>query len=141
VTLTLALALTLAQPSLAPPPLPGPSTGFRLVPDDGLVTRILALDRQLRTPPPTWAAPLTGAGLGLGALTFSLAAVGLSSRPTVTATLFLVLGALLGSLASIGGTVAGLVGYGEAVRRAELDERRQRLVDELARRSTPTPGG
>lgn len=133
--LALALALTLAQPSLVPPPLPRPSPSFHVVPDDGLVTRILALDRQLRAPAPTWAAPIAGAGLGLGALTISLAVVGLRGRPTVTATLFLVLGVLLGSLTTIGGTVAGLVGYGEAVRRADLDDRRQRLIDELERRA------
>ncbi|MBL8917937.1 MAG: hypothetical protein JNJ54_03680 [Myxococcaceae bacterium] len=138
--LAVALALALAQPSIAPPPLPLPSpSGFQVVPDDGLITRILALDRQLRAPAPTWAAPVAGAGLGLGALTFSLAAVGLMNRPTVSATLFLVLGVLLGSLTTIGGTVAGVVGYGEAVRRAELDDRRQRLVDELERRAGVRP--
>lgn len=139
--LAVALTLSLAQAPLAPPPLPGPGTGFRLVRDDGLATRILALDRQLRSPGPTWAAPIAGAGLGLGALTFSLATIGLSNRPTTVATLFLVLGALLGTLTSIGGTVAGLVGYGEAVRRAQLDDRRQRLLDELERRATEQPGG
>lgn len=137
--LSLALTLATAQPGLlTAPPVP-PVEGFRLIEDrDGLVTRILALDRQLRAPGATWAVPAAGIGLGLGALTFSVAAIGFLGGTTTTAGVFLGLGALVGVVATIVGMVAGFFAYADALRRAQLDERRQRLIDELERRARPT---
>lgn len=136
--LSLVLTLATAQPGqLTAPPVP-PVDGFRLIEDrDGLVTRILALDRQLRAPRATWAVPAAGVGLGLGALTFSVATIGLMGRPSTAAGVFLGLGALVGVVATIVGMVAGFFAYADALKRGQLDERRQRLIDELERRAQP----
>ena len=78
-TLTLALLIISAQPMLAPP-LPAPTTGFRLLPDEGLASRILAMDQQLRAPAPTWAAPATGVSFGVSALTIGLSVFAVTTR-------------------------------------------------------------
>lgn len=128
--LTLALTLATAQFSPSAPPL-----GLRLIDSsDSLLVRIMALDQQLRAPPPTWAAPLSGAGLGVAALTFGLTAIGVSTGATGIVVLVMVLGTMLGIVGLIGGVVAGVYGFAEAARRAELEERRERLLEELDRR-------
>ncbi|MBE2251215.1 MAG: hypothetical protein IAE78_16870 [Myxococcus sp.] len=134
----LSLALSLCTAQLLAPPLPA----ARLVDErDALVVRILALDQQLRAPAPTWAAPLTGGGLGVAALTFGLTALGVSTGATGLAVAFMVLGSMLGVVALIGGIVAGLYGHAEAVRRAQVEERRERLLQELERRSATSAAG
>jgi hypothetical protein len=128
--LAFALTLATAQFESSTPPL-----GLRLVDEgDSLLVRIMALDQQLRAPAPTWAAPLSGAGLGIAALTFGLTALGVSTGVTGAVVLVLVLGTLLGIVALIGGIVAGVYGFAEAARRAQLEERRERLLEEFDRR-------
>ncbi|MDP1918770.1 MAG: hypothetical protein Q8L14_21155 [Myxococcales bacterium] len=128
----LAFALTLATAQFSPT---APPVGLRLIDaSDSLLVRIMALDHQLRAPAPTWAAPLSGAGLGVAALTFGLTALGVSTGATGIVVLFMVLGTMLGIVGLIGGVVAGVYGFAEAARRAELEERRERLLDELDRR-------
>ena len=131
----LAFALTLATAQFGPS---SPPPGLRLVDaSDSLLVRIMALDQQLRAPAPTWAAPLSGAGLGIAALTFGLTALGVSAGATGIVVLFMVLGTMLGIVGFIGGVVAGVYGFAEAARRAELEERRERLLNELdLRRAT-----
>lgn len=133
-TLTLSLLIITAQPMLAPP-LPAPTTGFRLLPDEGLASRILAMDQQLRAPAPTWAAPATGISFGVSALTIGLSVFAVTTQVTGIAVLFVVLGVMTGIVAAIIGMVAGFFGWGDAVRRAQLQERRDRLLDELEKRS------
>jgi hypothetical protein len=128
----LAFALTLATAQFSPA---DPPVGLRLIDaSDSLLVRIMALDQQLRAPAPTWAAPLSGAGLGVAALTFGLTALAVSAQATGIVVLFMVLGTMLGIVGFIGGVVAGVYGFAEAVRRAELEERRERLLEELDRR-------
>ncbi|MER2563347.1 MAG: hypothetical protein ABTQ32_21645 [Myxococcaceae bacterium] len=133
-TLTLSLLIITAQPLLAPP-LPAPTTGFRLMPDDGLASRILAMDSQLRAPAPTWAAPAAGASFGVSALTLGLSVFAVTNHITGIAVLFVVLGVMVGVIAAIVGIVAGFFGWGDAVRRAQIQERRDKLLDELDKRS------
>jgi hypothetical protein len=128
--LAFALTLTTAQLGPSTPPL-----GLRLVDEsDSMLVRIMALDQQLRAPAPTWAAPLSGAGLGVAALTFGLTALGVSTGATGAVVLVMVLGTMLGIVALIGGIVAGVYWFAEAARRAQLEERRERLLEELDRR-------
>lgn len=128
----LSFALTLATAQFGPttPPL-----GLRLVDEsDSLLVRIMALDQQLRAPAPTWAAPVSGTGLGIAAVTFGLTALGVSTGATGLVVVFMVLGTMIGIVGLIGGIVAGVYGFAEAARRAQLEERRERLLEELDRR-------
>lgn len=148
--LTVALITTLAQP-LTPPPSPPPGSFFatglptaRLVDDrDALLSRIMAIDHQLRQPAPTYVGPLVGGGLGLAGLTFGLTVLGISLKATGIVVALMVLGTMAGVVGLIGAVVAGIYGWGEAVRRAQMDERREKLLEQLdqslSRASAATP--
>lgn len=136
-TVAVSLWLVLSQaPYQYPPPLPG------FVAYDNrqsMVARIMALDAQLRTPAPDWAAPVVGIGLGISAVTFGLTAYGLATNAGPVATIFMVLGTMLGIVTGIAGITAGFVGHAEALRRADTEARRERLMRELELKSRDGP--
>lgn len=139
-TLAISLWLVLAQPGLTyqsyAPPLPG----VRVYDDrQSLVARIMALDAQLRTPTTDWAAPLIGIGLGLSAVTFGLTAYGVATNAGPVATIFMVLGTMLGIVTGIASITAGFVGHAEASRRADTEARRERLMREFELKSRDGP--
>ncbi len=137
--LTATLLLLASQSPPPPPPIAPPLPGARLLDDrDSLLTRIMAMDSQLRAAKPTAAAPIAGVGIGVAAIAFGLTALGISLNASGVVVLFLVLGSMAGVVGVIAAIVAGLFGWSEEVRRAQLSERRDRLMLELEQRLSPS---
>lgn len=103
-----------------------------------LVRQILSIDQQLRAPAPTWVAPVVGGGIIVSATTFGLTALGVSLGASGLVVLAMVMGTLLGVVGLVVAGVAGFYGWAEATRRAQLEERRARLIEQLERKS-PQP--
>ncbi len=82
-----------------------------------------------------WISALGMALAIISALTLGLSVFAVTNHVTGIAVLFVVLGVMVGVIAAIVGVVAGFFGWGDAVRRAQIQERRDKLLDELEKRS------